>query len=106
MDGPASEIVLPDPMNRPVPIVPPMAMSCRCRLDRLRARWGSSPCLFSTAGFDAIFIKCLHTFGAPLHVNVGDPQPPAPIAGDIAKGMHRRWPLVSYIPAYAVGEER
>lgn len=26
-DGPAREIVLPDPMNRPVPIAPPIAIS-------------------------------------------------------------------------------
>src|SRR4051812_10359420 len=42
-DGPATEIVLPDPMNRPVPIAPPIAISWICRLDNCRARWGSWP---------------------------------------------------------------
>ena len=32
-EGPASEIVLPDPMNSPVPMAPPMAISWICRLD-------------------------------------------------------------------------
>ncbi|CAM5208947.1 hypothetical protein LSPH26S_03807 [Lysinibacillus sphaericus] len=36
---PSQAIVLPEPMNRPVPIAPPMAISCRCRLERLRRRW-------------------------------------------------------------------
>jgi hypothetical protein len=32
-DGPANETVLPEPMNNPVPIAPPIAMSWMCRLD-------------------------------------------------------------------------
>ena len=32
IDGPARLIVLPDPMNKPVPMAPPIAISCKCRL--------------------------------------------------------------------------
>src|ERR1700754_604646 len=38
MDGPARLMVLPEPMNSPVPMAPPMAINCRCRFDRLRLR--------------------------------------------------------------------
>ncbi len=44
MDGPAKLMVLPEPMNRPVPIAPPMAMSWMWRLVRLRCR-SSWPCV-------------------------------------------------------------
>src|SRR5687768_3377660 len=44
-DGPATEMVLPEPMNRPVPMAPPMANSWMCRLLSARARWGSLPWL-------------------------------------------------------------
>ena len=37
MLGPVSAIDLPEPRNRPVPIVPPMAMNCTCRLFSPRA---------------------------------------------------------------------
>lgn len=47
MDGPARLMVLPDPMNNPVPMAPPMAISCRWRLDRLRRR-----CSGGAAGSD------------------------------------------------------
>ncbi len=36
MDGPAKLMVLPDPINNPVPIAPPIAINCKCRLDKLR----------------------------------------------------------------------
>lgn len=38
MEGPARLIVLPEPMKRPVPMAPPMAMSWMWRLVRLRCR--------------------------------------------------------------------
>src|SRR5574337_1295577 len=44
IDGPARLIVLPEPMNRPVPIAPPMAISCKCRLERLRRRCSGCCC--------------------------------------------------------------
>ena len=40
-DGPATEMVLPEPMKRPVPMAPPMARSWMCRLLSERERWGS-----------------------------------------------------------------
>lgn len=33
IDGPARLMVLPDPINNPVPMAPPMAMSWICRLE-------------------------------------------------------------------------
>src|SRR5919107_1352971 len=40
-DGPAAEMVLPEPMNRPVPMAPPMAISWMCRLVSCRSKCGS-----------------------------------------------------------------
>ncbi len=40
-DGPARLMVLPDPMNSPVPMAPPMAISWMWRLDNERERCGS-----------------------------------------------------------------
>ena len=54
IDGPATWIVLPAPKNRPVPIVPPRAIICTCRLFRLRSIVGSC-CL-------DWFIKSFHPF--------------------------------------------
>src|SRR6476620_1033104 len=42
-DGPAAEMVLPEPMNRPVPIAPPMAISWMWRLLSCRSRCGAPP---------------------------------------------------------------
>src|SRR6476661_6373282 len=42
-DGPAAEMVLPEPMNRPVPMAPPMAISWMCLLLSCRSRWGGWP---------------------------------------------------------------
>lgn len=36
IDGPAREMVFPEPMNNPVPIAPPIAINCKCRFDNLR----------------------------------------------------------------------
>src|SRR6478752_9600188 len=40
-EGPAAEMVLPEPMNRPVPIAPPMAISWMWRLLSCRSRCGA-----------------------------------------------------------------
>ncbi|BCW64892.1 hypothetical protein StoSoilB22_38650 [Arthrobacter sp. StoSoilB22] len=40
-EGPATEMVLPEPMKRPVPMAPPMARSWMWRLLRERDRCGS-----------------------------------------------------------------
>ena len=40
-EGPATEMVFPEPMKRPVPMAPPMARSWMWRLLSERDRWGS-----------------------------------------------------------------
>jgi len=41
LTGPAMDSALPVPRKIPVPMVPPIAMNWRCRLDMLR--WSSAP---------------------------------------------------------------
>ncbi|MNJ76949.1 hypothetical protein D3C77_743410 [compost metagenome] len=42
IDGPARLMVLPEPMNSPVPMAPPMAINWIWRLERLRSRCSCS----------------------------------------------------------------
>src|SRR5690606_38515701 len=49
-DGPAAEMVFPEPMNNPVPTAPEIAMSWMCLLDRPRSSFVPSESVFSCVG--------------------------------------------------------
>ena len=62
IDGPARLIVFPDPINKPVPIAPPIAMSCKWRLDKLRFK---SPCSEVDSVFSKLILDVVFYFQSP-----------------------------------------
>src|SRR5690606_3166042 len=70
IEGPARLMVLHEPINRPVPMAPPMAISCRCRLDKLRC---NSPCSADELLYFSDIIDSNFEF-YPRQINVKKPE--------------------------------